>query len=488
MRARSWRDVGAGLVTASAALAAQWAVHVAAPGAPFAPYAVAEWAIVHAPGTVATDAIESLGPWARRLAATAAVTGALAAGGGVARVRPGLVALAAVAATLGAAALDPQAVTLVGALLSAAAGGSAALVVATLLEVREDHTDADPLRRRLLVGALVGAGALVVGGVALRRLLASADDDALRADAAADVPFDPQFSTIPGLTPAVTSRGDHYVVDINLDSPRIDASSWRLRVGGLVEQPLALSLDELRAMRTVEELAMLSCISNQVGGGLTGNARWTGVPLSTLLGGARPVGRPAAVRFSAADGYEDTMPFERATGPEVIVAIAMDGELLPIEHGFPARLLVPGLYGMKNVKWLTDITLLETDAPGYWEERGWDTRADVRTESRFDIPHDHDEVAADVVAAGVAWAGTRRISRVEVSTDDGATWSTATLEAELSPWSWRRWMAPLHLRPGPHALAVRAYDGAGIAEDSQRRSPHPSGASGYHRITVTVAA
>ena len=168
------------------------------------------------------------------------MTGALAAGVGFARAGSRLVALAAVAATLGAAALDPQAVTLVGALLSAGAGGGAALVVATQLEVREDHADADQLRRRLPVGALVGVGALVVGGVGLRRLLASADDDAVRAGTAADVPFDPQFSAIPGLTPAVTSRGDHYIVDINLDSPRIDASDWRLKVRGLVEQ-LSLS-------------------------------------------------------------------------------------------------------------------------------------------------------------------------------------------------------------------------------------------------------
>jgi hypothetical protein len=231
---------------------------------------------------------------------------------------------------------------------------------------------------------------------------------------------------------------------------------------------------------------MLSCISNQVGGGLTGNARWTGIRLARLIEDAGPSGTPTAVRLSAADGYEDTIPFERAMSPDVLIAIAMDGELLPVEHGFPARLVVPGLYGMKNVKWITDITLLSEEAEGYWEERGWDIQADVRTESRFDVPRDHEEVGADIVAAGVAWAGARRISRVEVSTDDGATWNDATLEAELSPWSWRRWMAPLHLPRGTAALLVRAYDGSGLQQDVQRRPPHPSGASGYHRVVVTV--
>jgi hypothetical protein len=309
---------------------------------------------------------------------------------------------------------------------------------------------------------------------------------AVSADVVAEIPDDPGFRPVAGLTAAVTSRGDHYVVDVNIDPPRIDDAAWRLHVHGSVERPLTLSLADLRAMTTVEELAMLSCISNQVGGGLTGNARWTGVRLADLLDRAGVRGAPAAVRAAGADGYEDTIPYGRSRRPEVLVAIAMDGALLPTAHGRPARLIIPGLYGMKNVKWLTELEVLRADEEGYWEERGWDLRAETRTESRIDVPADHDTVSPSFVAAGVAWAGDRRISRVEVSADDGRSWRPAQLERELGAFSWRRWQIELHVRPGTHPLTVRAYDGAGQVQDAERRPPHPSGAGGYHRIVVAA--
>jgi sulfite oxidase len=362
----------------------------------------------------------------------------------------------------------------------------AVLMGGAVLQPRGAEPAPDDGRRRFLALVGLAAGALVLGGGALRRLLEGLPVGAVSADVAAGIPDDPGFRPVPGLTPAVTSREDHYVVDVNIDPPRIEDAGWRLRVHGSVERPLSLSLDDLRAMTTVEELAMLSCISNTVGGGLTGNARWTGVRLADLLDRAHIRTSAAAVRATAADGYEDTIPIGRVRRPEVLVAIAMDGLLLPTEHGRPARLIVPGLYGMKNVKWLTELEVLDTMEKGYWEERGWDLRAETRTESRIDVPGDHDVVPSSFTTAGVAWAGNRRISRVEVSLDEGRSWRQAQLERELGPFSWRRWQIPLRVEPGTHPLTVRAYDGAGGVQDAERRPPHPNGASGYHRIVVVA--
>jgi len=485
---RSPRDAATGAALATVALAAQWALHIADPGAPFAPDSAAAWLVRHTPGDLATAAIDVLGHWALRTLTLASAAAAVTAGALLGRLRPRIVAAAAGAATLLAAGLDPAAPPALGALGSAGVAILAVLLAGAALGPRDAKATAvdGPGRRRVLALLGLAAGAVLVGGAALRRLLESLPMGSVSADVAVDIPDDPGFRAVSGLTAAVTSRGDHYVVDINIDPPRVEDAAWRLRVHGAVDRPLTLSLEDLRAMTTVEELAMLSCISNQVGGGLTGNARWTGVRLADLLDRAGVHGGAAAVRAAGADGYEDTIPHTRARRPEVLVAIAMDGLLLPTEHGRPARLIIPGLYGMKNVKWLTELEVLRADERGYWEERGWDLRADVRTESRIDVPADHDTVRPGFVAAGIAWAGDRRISRVEVSVDDGRIWRPALLERELGPFSWRRWQLDLQVPPGIHPLTVRAYDGSGRVQDPQRRPPHPSGASGYHRIVVTA--
>jgi hypothetical protein len=297
---------------------------------------------------------------------------------------------------------------------------------------------------------------------------------------------DSNFLEVPGLSPRVTPRADHYLVDIDIEDPIVGEDGWRLQVTGRVQSPLSMSLLDLEATPTVERLFNLSCISNQVGGDLIGNALWTGVPLDHLLDLAAPLPDARSLLVRAVDGYAEAIALADIRGRDAIIAIAMDGETLPSSHGFPARLLFPGHYGMRNVKWVTDLVLLDHDEQGYWAQRGWDKDAVVRTESRFDVPGDGDSLTSPFVCAGIAWAGTRGVQGVEVSIDNGASWQPAQLEGVLAPLSWRRWRLSLELPQGKYALAVRATDGTGRPQDLESRPPHPSGASGYHRIGVTV--
>jgi DMSO/TMAO reductase YedYZ molybdopterin-dependent catalytic subunit len=270
-------------------------------------------------------------------------------------------------------------------------------------------------------------------------------------------------------------------------TPIVDEGSWRLRIGGAVRREVELSLADLRAMPTVERLAALACISNPLGGNLVGNSRWTGIPVGDLLRLAGP--RPDAIflEVRGADGYAETLPLAALDGDEALAAFAMNGVLLPRRHGSPARLRVASRYGIKNVKWLTELTVLDRAMRGYWGARGWDRGGIVRTQSRIDTPRHGELVGQGFTMAGVAWAGDRRITCVEVSTDDGTTWQEARLEQEADPLSWRRWRIDLRLRPGDHPLTVRAVDGRGDTQVPDRTPPHPSGATGWHRIVVTVA-
>lgn len=291
-----------------------------------------------------------------------------------------------------------------------------------------------------------------------------------------------------GLPPEVTPNADFYKVSKNFGDPAVRVADWKLQIGGLVGRPRSLSYEELAALPHRDQWQTLECISNDVGGSYISNALWTGVPLADLLaqaGGARPTAKRLVLR--AADGYSDSLPLDKALQPTTLLTTTMNGEKLPVDHGFPARLLVPGVYGMKDVKWVTEIELVDDDFKGYWEERGWSDAAIVKTMSRIDVPQNGTLPAASATRiAGVAFAGDRGIAKVEVSDDAGATWRAAQLRAPRGPFTWLFWELPWQPAPGKYRIVVRATDGTGAMQAPERADTLPDGASGYHAVSATI--
>jgi len=291
-----------------------------------------------------------------------------------------------------------------------------------------------------------------------------------------------------GLTPKLTAVADFYHVSKNIRDPEVDGEGWTLTIDGLVDRPLALDYEQLVARATTRKITTLGCISNEIGGDLIGTAEWTGVVLAELLGEAGVKPGAIKLKFSCADDYEDSITVERAMDPDTMVVVGMNGEPLTPDHGYPARLIVPGIYGMKNVKWVERIELVDHDFQGYWQERGWSDPAPYQIWGRVDIPESGTEIAAGpATAAGLASAGDRGIGRVEVSLDDGETWGEATLEPAINaPLTWVRWAFPFAATPGKHPLRVRITDGEGTVAPEQERPPLPDGATGWPSRTVRV--
>ena len=286
---------------------------------------------------------------------------------------------------------------------------------------------------------------------------------------------------IPGLTPLYVPNDEFYRIDTALIVPQIDPEKWSLRVEGAVDRPFTLTYAELMAMPQIEADVTLSCVSNEIGGDLAGNARWQGVLLSELLERAGLRRGATQVLGRSVDGFTAGFPTEVALdGRDAMVAVAMNGEPLPAAHGFPARLVVPGLYGyVSATKWLAAIELTSFDeVDGYWIPRGWSKEGPIKTQSRIDV-------ASREVIAGVAWAPTRGIERVEVRID-GGSWQEATLAAPLNDDCWRQWFLPWAAAPGTYVIAVRATDGTGETQTAERTDVAPNGASGHHTIRVDV--
>ena len=352
--------------------------------------------------------------------------------------------------------------------------------------------------RREFLAATGGLTALGVRGVVGGRALAAAGQTVERARAAfrwptparaVAVPTDAEAS-VAGQSAFVTPNADFYRIDTALSVPRVEASAWRLRVHGLVDRELEISYADLLAEQHVEALVTLTCVSNPVGGDLVGNARWIGWPVRELL--ARAGVRPEAdmVLSRSADGWTAGTPLSALTdGRDALLAVALNGELLPLAHGFPVRLVVPGLYGyVSATKWVTELKVTRFDADeGYWTPRGWSALGPIKTASRIDVPREGASVpGGDVVVAGVAWAQHRGVARVEVSVD-GGDWSEATLAAEPTVDAWRLWSWTWpQAAPGRHTLAVRATDGVGETQPGDLAPPPPDGATGWHTITVRV--
>ncbi|WP_207225664.1 molybdopterin-dependent oxidoreductase [Blastococcus saxobsidens] len=395
--------------------------------------------------------------------------------------------------------------TLLVGVLGAAAGTGVLYVLAVAMPRRAEppapvrgETPLSALDRRrflavtagtTLLGVLAGVGGYLLSGRERLDDLRAAIRLPAPARPAGPVPPGAELD-VPGLTPLFTPNEDFYRIDTALRVPVVDPGTWRLEVRGMVDEPFTLTYAELMELPQIEADVTLACVSNEVGGDLVGNARWQGVPLKALLDRARVQRGATQLLGRSVDGFTAGFPVLTALDvEEAMVAVAMNGEPLPADHGFPARLVVPGLYGyVSATKWLSAIELTGWDVDGYWIPRGWAKEGPIKTQARIDVPRAGGTVAPGRrPIAGVAWAPTRGIERVEVRIDDGP-WREAELAESLDVDCWRQWYLPWEATAGRHRIAARATDGRGEVQTDQRTPVAPDGASGYPVVEVVVGS
>lgn len=351
-------------------------------------------------------------------------------------------------------------------------------------------------RRDVLVGvagfATAGWIAASIGRTAAARFGATSS----RLAAATRNVFSGQASVAPaevladtdGIKPFFTPNDDFYRIDTALTVPQVPVESWQLQITGLVDSSTTLSYDDVLDRELVEVPITLTCVSNEIGGGLLGTAMWGGVRLDDLLADVGINPQATQVVGRSVDGYTCGFPVAALDGRDALIAVAMNGEPLPLEHGFPARLIVPGLYGyVSATKWLTEIELTTfEDFDQYWVPRGWDSEAPIKVQSRIDTPRPLESVdPGRVVIGGTAWAQTRGIDRVEVQIDNGG-WQDAVLADELNDITWRQWHLVWEATSGRHTITVRATDRDGVVQVEERSTPMPNGATGWHQTVVLV--
>ncbi|MFF7445697.1 MULTISPECIES: molybdopterin-dependent oxidoreductase [unclassified Streptomyces] len=394
----------------------------------------------------------------------------------------------------------------------AVAGAAVLYLLAGRITSRRRATAADDVsldgadwdRRGFVITAMAAAAASAGAGVLGRSLSGSRARNAAasRRDVVLPAPSSPARPVprgaalrIPGVSAFTTPNSDFYRVDTALVVPRVDATAWRLRIHGTgVRRPVTLSFEDLLRRELVERDITLTCVSNEVGGPYVGNARWIGVRLADLLVecGVRPPskGGPADQLVArSVDGMTIGSPVEDLMdGRDALLALGMNGEPLPFTHGFPVRMVVPGLYGFVSAcKWIEDLELTTFGAyDPYWVKRGWAREAPIKTQSRIDTPKPFARPrSGTVMVAGVAWAQHRGIDTVEVRVDDGP-WQQARLATENTSDTWRQWSLPWEATKGGHTLTVRATDRTGQVQTDKRARTIPDGASGWHSVVVTV--
>ena len=403
---------------------------------------------------------------------------------------------------------DPVATPAIAGVATAISIGAGLWVLGWLLDhsrpVSGDEATAAPVaqmpdwsRRAFMIRAgAVGVGAVAIGVVGRslleRQRTAPAGSGAAIPPASATVPgfgADADFSAnVAGLTPIIVPNDEFYRIDTSLLTPSVDTATWSLRIHGMVERETTLTWDQLIALPMFEQYVTIACVSNEVGGKLVGNAKWTGVRLREVLdiAGVPPTATQLVGR--SVDGWTAGMPTAWVMDPsrEPMIALKMNDEALPPIHGYPARLIVPGLYGyVSATKWLKELELTTLEAfDGYWVPLGWAKEAPILTQSRIDTPHGG-VAAGQVAIAGVAWAPDRGISRVEVAVD--GVWRDARLSTPLADSTWVQWMTEWAAAPGRHVLSVRATDGTGVVQTEQSSPPAPDGARGYHTVNVEVS-
>jgi DMSO/TMAO reductase YedYZ molybdopterin-dependent catalytic subunit len=486
-------------------------------GAPSPVVAVGDAVVRLSPPALTSLAIRLFGTYDKTVllgVIVLAVTALAAAAGVVARTRPAAgAAIAAVLVAVGAAAALTGPVARPADALPVLAGAAVAfplLVVGTrrLAPPRAvgasdtgpgtgSAAPARPLSRRAFLLAAGTAAASVAAVAVAGRALARRARDAvasragLRLPTAPDpAPPQPAGAGVSPLTPFRTPNADFYRIDTALSVPQLPAEDWSLRVHGLVERELRLGWSDLTSRRALERWITLVCVSNEVGGELAGNAVWRGISLADLLAEAGPDPDADMVLSTSVDGYTASTPLETLLeSPDALLAYGMNGEPLPLEHGFPVRMVVPGLYGyVSATKWVVDLEVTRfADATAFWTPRGYSERAPVKVASRIDVPRSFEEVAAGRVAvAGVAWSPGPGIEAVEVRVD-GGDWQPATLAEVPAPTTWRQWSWAWDATPGSHTLEVRATDSEGTTQTGERAPIKPDGATGWHSVVVRVA-
>lgn len=351
-------------------------------------------------------------------------------------------------------------------------------------------------RNFLITSATIGATSVVVG--LATRALASGKSMALKARTVVQLPKPATPAPpvpagadlkIKNLTPYVTANGVFYRVDTAFQVPIVDPDTWSLTITGMVDHEVTISWHDLLALPLTEHYVTLTCVSNEVGGGLAGNAKWLGYPVRELLERAGPHTDADMVLSKSVDGFTASTPLQALTDPdrEAIIAVGMNGQPLPAEHGFPARMVVPGLYGFVSAtKWVHSLKVTTYAADqGYWTPLGWSSHGPIKLASRIDTPSGGVK-AGKVPVAGVAWAQHTGISKVEVRVDS-QPWQTAKLADTVGPDTWRQWVWVWDAEPGRHTLMVRATDANGRVQTSQQRPPAPDGATGWDSKTISVS-
>ena len=352
-------------------------------------------------------------------------------------------------------------------------------------------------RRQFFKIAGIGAVVAIAAGALAKWIPSTADVAASRNQVALPTPADIQAVAdvdlkIDGITPFVTNNADFYRVDTAFVVPRVTTDEWLLHIHGMVDNEITLSYADLTAMPSIERMVTLTCVSNEVGGDLAGNAMWQGVRIADVLKSAGPQAGADCVLSTSVDGFTVTTPLEALTDDrDALFAFGMNGEPLPVEHGFPVRQVVPGLYGyVSATKWVVDLKVTTfADETAYWTSRGWSARGPIKTASRIDVPKSFDQVSKGTVAiAGMAWAQHRGITGVQVQIDDGE-WQDAMLSGEVSADTWRQWVYQWDATvTGQHTIRCRAIDGTGTVQTDQIQGVIPDGATGWDSRSVTVTA
>ncbi len=498
VRGLPWQRFAAGVIAGGAGLALTFLLRVFGLGV-FLPEVATDFVVGRIPGSVESFFIRTMGEGAKLLGLLTALLAFLAVHGvyatlyrrverrlpwrwamiAVYTVVPAAIALLFVLPLLGGGFLG--AATTAGAGMAAFSQLLGSLLYAAVLdyffvEVARRHPEGfHPSRRQFIVAsALTLAGAVLaiygLGSIVSR-------------------PGRLSFGSVAEMEAReITPTQDFYTVTKNVIDPAVDGASWRLAVDGLVSTPATYAYDDLAGLPQEERVATLECVSNEVGGDLISTAIWGGVGLKDLLERAGPAPSAGWVEFTCADGYTVAVPIGRATSPDSLLALRMNGLPLQGKHGYPARVIVPGVYGMFNAKWVTRITLVEAELLGFWQQKGWTNRGLVRTTAIVATPPDGSVVGSPVRIGGVAFAGDRGISQVEVSTDGGATWSPATLLPALSGLTWRLWTFDwTPASGGSHRIVARAVDGTGTPQESAQNAPFPDGSSGYDSISLLAS-